>query len=71
MGNNSEKRLHQAALAGAVGTHQGGVGFGRQAKAHLLHRRERSAAHGEPVDFENHFRHGSRLANQRHSSPTT
>ena len=58
VGNDAQQRLHQAALAGAVGTHQGGIGFRRQAKAHRLHRRERSAAHGEPADFENHFRHG-------------
>jgi hypothetical protein len=56
-GQDAEDGLHQGALAGAGGAHQGRVGFGHQLEADVIHRRDGITPHAQVADFENHFGH--------------
>jgi len=62
--NQPQQGLHQAALASAVGTDQGGVGLGAQRKADVVDSDLAAAPHAQVADFENRFTHHHRLEAQ-------
>ena len=60
-GKDPQEGLDQGALTGAVGPHQGRVGFRFQGKTHVVHGDDGITPHGQPADIENHFHHGCSL----------